>query len=92
MTREEIFETMKGNMVKLFSLDPKEITLEADLRDDLGLDSIDAVDMVVELQRMSGRRLSLQSLRSIKTVKDVVELAYAHAHGEGSEADAPDDG
>ena len=43
-------------MVELFELDKSEISMESKLNQDLGLDSIDAIDLICELQNL-GKRL-----------------------------------
>ena len=42
--------------------------------DDLDLDSIDAIDLAVELEQETGLRLEEQELRQIRRVKDIVDL------------------
>ncbi len=77
MTREEIFERVQKVMVDMFELDPDDVTLEARLMDDLDLDSIDAIDMVVTLQELTGTRVEEELLKKIRTVKDIVDLVEA---------------
>ena len=62
--------------------DPAEVesALE-DVRDQLDLDSIDAVDMAVHLQKMTGKRVELSKLKEIRTVGDVVDLVALHLEG-----------
>lgn len=58
-----------------FELDPAEMTPEATLYDDLGLDSLDAVDMVVVLEKTFGMKLTDETtLRSIRTVDDLLRF------------------
>jgi acyl carrier protein len=61
-------------MVEMFHLDPKNVTLEARLVEDLDLDSIDAIDMAVKIQEFTGKRLEEEELRRIHTVADVVHV------------------
>lgn len=61
-------------MVELFELEPDELALSARLVEDLGLDSIDAIDMVVRLQEFSGKRIDEDSMKDVRTVGDVVAL------------------
>ena len=65
-------------MVELFELSPDQIRLEAALRDDLDLDSIDAIDMAARLHKLTGRKLDMSSLKKLVTVRDVVDLVEAH--------------
>ena len=85
MTREEIQARVSGLLAQRFNIDPARITPEARLFQDLDLDSIDAIDMAVELQTWTGRRLSEESLKSIRTIGDVVTTIEQHlAAGAGS--------
>ncbi|NPE55088.1 acyl carrier protein [Dickeya dadantii] len=72
MDKNEIYNEIKTLLVKLFELDEDEITLESRLYEDLELDSIDAVDMVVHLQKRIGRKISPETFKSVRTVQDVV--------------------
>lgn len=78
MTRDEIFNDLRQRMHDLFEIAPERVTLEADLRNDLGLDSIDAIDMAASLQKMTGQKVDLSALKSIRTVSDVVDLVDQH--------------
>ncbi len=74
MTQSEIFHKVSESMVEMFHLDPKNVTLEARLVEDLDLDSIDAIDMAVKIQELTGKRLEEEELRRIHTVADVVHV------------------
>ncbi|ATO35423.1 Acyl carrier protein [Dickeya dianthicola] len=72
MDKNEIYNEIKMLLVKLFELDEDDITPESRLYEDLELDSIDAVDMVVHLQKRIGRKISPETFKSVRTVQDVV--------------------
>ncbi len=74
MTRDEILIELGKQMEGLFEIDPARLRLEARLAEDLGLDSIDAIDLAVKMQELTGRRVDEASLRKIRTVGDVVEV------------------
>ncbi len=80
MNRDEILSQVQDLMVELFELERDAVTVDALLIDDLDLDSIDAIDMVVKLQEMTGRRVEEGALREIRTVKDIVDLVEAQSH------------
>ncbi len=56
-----IYDEVSALLVKLFETDPQDIKPEARLYEDLELDSIDAVDMIVHLQKKPVRRSSRKS-------------------------------
>ncbi len=61
-------------MAEMFQLDPGSIKMEARLAEDLDLDSIDAIDMAVKIQELTGKRVEEDQLREIRTVADVVRV------------------
>lgn len=72
---EELCSKAIEVLAEEFELDPEELTPEATLYDDLGLDSLDAVDMVVVLEKTFGMKLTDQdALRSIRTVEDLLNF------------------
>jgi acyl carrier protein len=75
-TKDEILEQIRGSLTELFELDPARITLEARLNEDLEIDSIDAVDLLDGLRRQTGKKISAEDFRSVRTVGDLVEAIY----------------
>ncbi|KFF69805.1 acyl carrier protein [Pectobacterium brasiliense] len=73
MDKNEIYQEITGLLVKLFELDADDIKPGSRLYEDLELDSIDAVDMVVHLQKRIGRKISPEIFKSVRTVQDVVD-------------------
>ena len=80
MDRDEIFAEIKAMLVKQFELEPEQITPEANLFTDLDLDSIDAIDMVVYLQKKTGKKFSPEQFKTVRTINDVVEVVYQITH------------
>jgi len=75
-TKDEILEQIKASLAELFELDPARITLATRLNEDLEIDSIDAVDLLDGLRRQTGRKISAEDFRSVRTVGDLVEAVY----------------
>lgn len=76
MTKDEIFEQMKSILAETFELEPDAITRNALLLDDLDLDSIDAVDLIVRLQKLTGKKIDPESFKKVRTIQDVVDAIY----------------
>ena len=74
VTREEVFDRICSAISELFEIDASTITLQTKLVEDLGLDSIDAIDLAARLEELTQKRLAEESLRSLRTVEDVVSL------------------
>lgn len=77
MESQQVYEKVTQLMADLFDLDRAALTPEARFQD-LGLTSIDAIDLVVELQSMTGRKVDEASLRKLRTVGDIVKLVQDH--------------
>ena len=72
MNDQQILARLRELLADKFEVDPARVTLEADLYHDLDLDSIDAVDLVIKLQEMTGKRITPDEFRGVRTVGDVV--------------------
>jgi acyl carrier protein len=70
--REQILEMLSGILIEEFEIDAADITLEASLYKDLDLDSIDAVDLVIKLQQLTGKKIQPKAFKTVRTVNDVV--------------------
>jgi acyl carrier protein len=70
--RDQIFAMLSTILVDEFEIDPADISLEASLYEDLDLDSIDAVDLVIKLQQLTGKKIQPEAFKTVRTVNDVV--------------------
>lgn len=70
--REEIFNKLSDILVDDFEIDKELITPEANLFEDLDLDSIDAVDLAVKLQYFTDKKISPENFKQIRNINDVV--------------------
>jgi acyl carrier protein len=77
MDKQAIHDKIAEVISDFFDIDRSRITLDARF-EDLELTSIDAIDLVVELQRFTGKKLTEAGLRNVRTIGDVVELVHAH--------------
>ena len=59
-SRNEIFQTLRDALVELFELEPERISLEANLYQDLEIDSIDAVDLIDHIKRQTGKKIAAE--------------------------------
>jgi len=75
-SREEILEHVRRAMVELFDLEPDQIKLETRVVEDLDLDSIDAIELAVRMEALTGRRLDPESFREMRTISDVVDIVH----------------
>lgn len=71
-TKEEIFTEVAAILAEEFELEKSSISMSVNLYHELGLDSIDAVDLVIRLQDLSGKKIDPQTFKEVRTVEDVV--------------------
>jgi acyl carrier protein len=72
VTDTQILEHLRAVLSANFEIRPECVTPEAGLFSDLDLDSIDAVDLAIKLQELTGRRVTPQEFKGIRTVGDVI--------------------
>ncbi len=72
LSDDEILTRLRSILHDTFEIAPERITLQAHLFEELDLDSIDAVDLAIQLQRMTGKRIKPEEFKSVRTVEDVV--------------------
>jgi acyl carrier protein len=73
MDNNDLYVQLKAILVDQFELDESVITPEADLYDKLELDSIDAVDLLVHLKQITGKKISPDAFKDVRTIRDVVD-------------------
>lgn len=71
--KEEILSELTSILVEMFEVDAADVTADAHLSDDLDIDSIDAVDLIVRLKELTGKKIAPEEFKSVRTVGDVVD-------------------
>ncbi|EYC51165.1 acyl carrier protein [Hylemonella gracilis str. Niagara R] len=79
MTKDDILQKIVSILHDTFDIEVARITPEARLYDDLDIDSIDAIDLIVQLKPLLGKRLQPEAFKSVRTVQDVVDAIHALA-------------
>ncbi|MBR8236502.1 acyl carrier protein [Burkholderia sp. AU42008] len=77
MTDAEILERIRAIFHENFAIEPQHVTPDTHLFEELDLDSIDAVDLAIKLQEMTGKRIKPEEFKSVRTVGDVVAAVHA---------------
>ena len=72
LAQETVLEKLREWMEELFEIAPEDVQLESNLASDLDVDSIDAIDLVVELKKYVGKKISPEDFKSVRTVEDIV--------------------
>ena len=72
------FEKVRAIIVETLGCEAEQVTLEASLADDLGADSLAAVELVMALEEASGVTIDDADVEGLKTVGDIVKYLEAH--------------
>lgn len=73
MKREEIIERVNGFLVEEFEVEAEEIQPQANLKETLQLDSLDYVDLVVEIESNFGFKVKPEDFQGIQTFQNFYE-------------------
>lgn len=68
MTREEIKETVNKFLVEDLEVEPEKLFEEAALKDDVGIDSLDFVDIVVIVEETFGFKIKAEEMSEVRTL------------------------
>ena len=74
MKDQEILERIQQVLMEEFEIEADAVSLEANLYEDLDIDSIDAVDLIVRLKELSGQRIPPDQFKNVRTIGDIVEV------------------
>lgn len=84
-TKTEILREIQLMMKELFDLDEAKVQPSARLIEDLELDSLDAIDLAVKVEEMTGKAFDEQKIRELRTIDDVIVALHALIGPEGIE-------
>jgi acyl carrier protein len=76
-TQEEIFEQVKGILSQQLGVDEDEVTIESSFQADLDADSLDLVELIMELEDQFGVKISDEEAQKIGTVGQAVDFVLA---------------
>jgi acyl carrier protein len=76
LTREDVYQFVIRVLQEQFELDAVTLTEDVDLRADLDIDSIDAVNILIELKALTTKKIAIENFHQIRTVRNLVDAVY----------------
>jgi acyl carrier protein len=84
VTRDEAERLIRELLAAHVGIEPEVIELDMRVVEDLGLDSVDAVELLTSIERKTGWQFEVEQLEDIQTVRDVMDrLMEAIADSDG---------
>ncbi len=78
INREEALERVRGILVEQLGVDEEQVTEDASFQGDLDADSLDLVELIMELEDQFGLKISDEDAQKIATVGEAVEYVVSH--------------
>ena len=79
INREEALERVRGILVEQLGVDEEQVTEDASFQGDLDADSLDLVELIMELEDQFGLKISDEDAQKIATVGEAVDYVTTHS-------------
>ncbi len=70
---DDVYQQILSMLEELFDINTDQVSLQTSLYQDLDLDSIDAVDLVIELKKITGKKIQPDAFKSVRSIQDLVD-------------------
>ena len=77
MDTETLYMKIRGILVDQFDVDEASVSMDANLYEELEIDSIDAVDLLVQLKELTGQKIAPETFKEVRTIRDVLNAISA---------------
>jgi len=75
-SKQDIMDHINGVLIDLFEIEEEKLVPDAKLYDDLDIDSIDAIDLLIELKKFVGKDIDADAFVDAKTLEEVAEVIH----------------
>jgi acyl carrier protein len=73
MNKEDLYGKIRAILVDQFDVDEASVSMDANLYEELEIDSIDAVDLLVQIKELTGRKIAPETFKEVRTIRDVLD-------------------
>lgn len=73
MNKDDLYLKIRDILVEQFDVEEAAISMDANLYEELEIDSIDAVDLLVQLKEVTGKKIAPESFKEVRTIRDVLD-------------------
>ena len=77
MDTQTLYLRIRDVLVDQFDVDRARVSMDANLYEDLEIDSIDAVDLLVQLKELTGQKIAPETFKEVRTIRDVLDAILA---------------
>ena len=77
MDNNELYNQIREFLVSQFEIPRSEISLDANLYEELDIDSIDAADLMVQIKELTGKKIPPEQFREVRTLRDLLTTISA---------------
>lgn len=72
MDKDEMFARISDILISQFDVDETTISMDANLYEELEIDSIDAIDLLVQMKEFTGKKIAPETFKDVRTIRDVM--------------------
>jgi len=73
MDTENLYLKIRAILVEQFDVEESSVSMDANLYEELEIDSIDAVDLLVQLKELTGKKIAPETFKEVRTIRDVLD-------------------
>ncbi len=74
---QDILSRLRDVLTEDFEINADAVVSEARIYEDLDIDSIDAIDLIVRLKEITGKKISPERFKEVRTIGDIVDVLNA---------------
>lgn len=72
MDQDQLYLKIKDILVDQFEVDESKVSMQANLYEELEIDSIDAVDLLVQVKELTGKKIPPDQFKDVRSIGDVL--------------------